>query len=128
MHLYNWNVCRYLYRAARALIVLVPITLLSNFAFSQQKEVVDEVITARKQVVTEHYNNSEVGSIITGRRYIAINDGFGKEHFFESRDLVSGTLIYDNSTRNDIEIQYDLYGQQIALFIPQMTWGRTRLK
>ncbi len=74
-----------------------------------------KVLDTRSNGVYEHYENLYVASILTGKGYYSDYRGAENHPYFQSDDLEFGILSYAGVIIRNIEIQYDLYTQQIVV-------------
>ncbi len=76
-----------------------------------------KILETRTSRVHEHYQNLYVAPVLTGKGYYADYRGAKNIPYFGSDDLEFGKLIYDGVIFKNIEIQYDLYTQQVVVLL-----------
>lgn len=95
--------------------VLFVIAAFGWFISLGQSDADLKVLDARSNGVYEHYQNSYVAPILTGKGYYVDYRGAENSPYFGSDDLEFGTLVYGGIMFKDIEIEYDLYTQEVVV-------------
>jgi hypothetical protein len=72
-------------------------------------------LEARKQGVYSNHADSYVAHIITGRRVLGNMNQF--KQYFLGKYTTEGTLVFDEVLFEDIELQYNLYTQQVIVLL-----------
>ena len=93
------------------LILLISVQLLAQINLSPKQLLLD-----RAQNVHMHHESAFVAHALTGKTY-EINYQAENSQFFEADNPENGTLIYDGIIFSNIEMQYDLYHQQIIVLL-----------
>ena len=97
--------------------ILVQIILLAalHSLSGQSNDSYQEILEARKQGVISHHSESYVANVLTGRGFSDYRNQF--KQFFLGKYTVSGSLVYDGVLFEDIEMQYNLYEQNIVVLL-----------
>ena len=74
-----------------------------------------ELLEVRKQGVYAHHADSYVANILTGRRFNAYSSQF--KQFFQGKYTTLGTLVYDGVLFEDIDIQYNVFTQEVVVLL-----------
>jgi len=84
-------------------------------SLGQSSKPYSAMLEARKQGVYSNHADSYVAHILTGRRILGYKNQF--KQFFLGKYTVAGTLVFDGVLFEDIELQYNLYTQQIIVLL-----------
>ena len=96
--------------------LLLPIILLTGILpLFGQSDLSNSLLEVRKQGVYAHHDNSYVANILTGRRFIDYSNQF--KQFFLGKYTTQGSLVYDGVLFNDIDLQYNLYTQELVVLL-----------
>ncbi len=74
-----------------------------------------EVLELRKQGVYAHYQDSYVASILTGRKFTDYSNQF--KQFFLGKYTAPGSLVYDGVLFEDIDLQYNVFTQELVVLL-----------
>ncbi len=100
----------------KSLLVGGLLLLISLQSFSQRKSASD-ILNTRKQRVEQHYKNSFVAHVLTGKKYEFERSKAKTHPLFLSKRPRRGTLVYDGIQFKPIDIEYNLFTQQIIVLL-----------
>jgi hypothetical protein len=95
------------------LIAALLATFLTSVAQSTTSN--HDLLEVRKKGVYAHHADSYVANILTGRRFVAYSSQF--KQFFQGKYTTLGTLIYDGVLFEDIDIQYNVFTQEVVVLL-----------
>ena len=98
---------RLIYRILLLLLCVVGILPLSG----QSDKLSAELLEARKQMVYSHHEEAYVAGILTGKQFTDYNNKF--KQFFLGKYTSQGSLVYDGVLFEDIELQYNIFTQDV---------------
>jgi len=84
-------------------------------AFSQSTESHATILEARKQGATFSHTDAYVAHVLTGKKYWNTRRHY--KQFFLEKSPIEGNLIYDGVLFNNIEMQYNLFTQQVIVLL-----------
>lgn len=85
--------------------------------FGQKADQVAEVIKAREQQALATHTGSNVAHVLTGRNYHLSYQGAINSQFFRSKYPVTGTLVFEGIVFPEIDVQLDLYSQEVVVLM-----------
>ena len=75
----------------------------------------NDILATRKEAVYSHHADTYVANILTGKRFTDYRDQF--KQFFLGKYTTIGTLVYDGVSFEDIELQYNLFTQNVVVLL-----------
>ena len=99
----------------KKILLFIVITFGWLCSFCQSRENDSKIFETRSSGIYKHYQDSYIATIISGKGYYPDYKGAKNSPYFRSNGLEFGTLIYEGIRFRNIEIQYDLYAQQVVV-------------
>ena len=90
---------------------------LSVTSYGQLSVVSQELLNEQKQGLNAVYESSDVAKVITGKIYALKQTYAINSQFFNNKNPLKGTLVYDGIRFEDIDMQYDLSTQKIVVLL-----------
>ncbi len=81
----------------------------------QSHDLDSDVLEARRQGVQSHYTDRYPANILTGKLYTNQRNQF--KQFFLGKYIENGSLVFDGVLFEDIELQYNLYEQNLVVLL-----------
>jgi hypothetical protein len=110
--------CFYYYSRVNKQLLVVGLICIG--AFSVQAQSISakiDILESRGTEVFEHHDDSYVAHILSGKKYQLRYLGAVNSQFFLSDEPSYGTMVYDGTIFNNIELQYDLFAQKIIVLM-----------
>lgn len=81
----------------------------------QSDKLATELLETRKQTVYSHHEESYVAGILTGKQFTDYSNKF--KQFFLGKYTSRGSLVYDEVLFEDIELQYNIFNQEVIALL-----------
>ena len=94
------------------LIIELSVTCYGQLSVTSQ-----ELLNEQEQRANALYEKSDVATIITGKVYALKQTYAINSQFFNDKNPLQGTLVYDGIRLEDIDMQYDLSTQKIVVLL-----------
>jgi len=102
-------------RMNKGLVLSIAFIVVCLPSLGQSSVPYSVTLEARKQGVLSNHADSYVAHILTGRRVVGYKNQF--KQFFLGKYTVAGSLVFDGVLFEDIEMQYNLYTQQVIVLL-----------
>ena len=86
-------------------------------SYGQSRPTPEQILEARNDMVMENHRTSFVAHVITGKKYPLEYVGAINSQFFRNIHPDIGTMTYEGIHFPDVELQYDLYSQQVVVLL-----------
>ena len=90
---------------------------LSVTCYGQFNDTGQELLNKQEQRANAVYESSDVAKVITGKIYALKQTYAINSQFFNDKNPLKGTLVYDGIRFEDIDMQYDLSTQKIIVLL-----------
>jgi hypothetical protein len=98
-------------------ITFFLVLLVWGQSFCQVKYSQEDLFLVRRQLVIENYNSNPVANLLNGKDYTIKHLHAINSQLFNDLNPTRGSLIYDGILLDDIELQYDLFNQEVIVLL-----------
>ena len=98
-------------------VFFISIIVLSVTCYGQPSDAGQELLDRQEQQVEAVYEAADVAKVITGKIYALKQTYAINSQFYNDKNPLKGTLVYDGVRFEDIELQYDLSNQKIIVLL-----------